>query len=62
MMLPNTLHLLGLHGAPIDMMGASNMFRINWYRSKVFAWRKNAASVVEAMTFFERGYLTKKFH
>jgi hypothetical protein len=35
---------------------------ILWYRSKVFAWRKNAPSVVEAMTFFERGYLTKKFH
>jgi hypothetical protein len=26
----------------------------------VFAWRKNAASVLEAMTFFERGYLTKE--
>ena len=23
--LSKTLHLLGLHGAPIDMMGASNM-------------------------------------
>jgi hypothetical protein len=23
---------------------------LHWYRSKVFAWRKNAASVVEAMT------------
>jgi hypothetical protein len=26
----------------------------------VFAWRKSPASVVEAMTFFERGYFTKK--
>jgi len=26
----------------------------------VFAWRKKPAPVVEAMTFFERGYLTKK--
>jgi len=38
----------------------SNTPLIHWYRSKVFAWRKSAAPVVEAMTFFERGYLTKK--
>jgi len=31
-------------------------------RSKVLARRINAALVVEAMTFFERGYLTRKFH
>jgi hypothetical protein len=27
--LSNTLHLLGLRGAPIDIMGASNMLRGN---------------------------------
>jgi len=33
-----------------------------WYRSKVLSRRINAALVVEAMNFFERGYLTKKSH
>jgi hypothetical protein len=44
------------------MLSAAYTDLIPWYPSKALAWRKNAASVVEAMTFFERGYLTKKFH
>jgi hypothetical protein len=38
------------------------IFQYFWQRSKVLARRINAASVVEAMTFFERGYLKKEYH
>jgi len=52
--------LRSLLGAPAGS-GIFDLHLMPWYRPTALAWRKNAASVVEAMTFFERGYLTKNY-